>query len=70
VVARILRKCASRAGVTGCSVRSLRHTLATNLLAAGANVAAVTALLGYSQPSNVVRNVTVEEMAAVVKTLE
>jgi len=64
-VARILRRYAVRAGVTDGSVRVLRHSLTANLLAAGANVSAIAALLGY-RPSAVVRNVTAEEIMAAI----
>jgi hypothetical protein len=33
-------------------------------------VPAVAALLGYLRPSGVLRNITTEEMAAAIKTLE
>lgn len=66
-VARVLRRSANRAGITGCSVRALRRSLAENLLRAGATLAAVAALLGH-RPSGVLKDVTIKDIAATLKS--
>lgn len=48
---RSLKLAASRAGVKGAAVHTLRHTAATAMLEAGVPLAAVSAVLGHSRAS-------------------
>jgi integrase len=52
---KAFRNAIERAGIEGCTIHSLRHTFASNLVQAGVSLYGVQSLLGHSSPSTTQR---------------